>query len=76
MNNAERIRNFTDDQMENFLFNWGLTYISGFMEGGGAGVMNGRDIHKWLRDSDFACPHTTVGEGFNFDSSFRTRGMA
>ena len=48
MTNAEKIRSLNDDELAGFLFKLSIKTLTGFMETGGAGVMNAVDLRNFL----------------------------
>jgi hypothetical protein len=48
MTNAEKIRSLNDDELSAFLFKLSIKTLTGFMEAGGAGVMNAVDLRNFL----------------------------
>ena len=71
MTNGDFIRSMTDQQMEAFLFLWGVNSISSFMEHGGSELMNAVELMKWLKSDDFhSCRQTRIEEGFNLNEDY------
>ncbi|MBP3772442.1 MAG: hypothetical protein J6I53_07115 [Treponema sp.] len=73
MTNGDFIRSLDDDRMSRFLFNWSINCVSSFLEQGGAGLMNGIDLRKWMDSDEFICNETKVEEGFAFDQEFNMK---
>ena len=48
MTNAEKIRSLNDDELSAFLFKLSIKTLTGFMEAGGAAVMNAVDLRNFL----------------------------
>ena len=76
MKNGDFIRSLDNDRMSRFLFMWSINCISSFMEQGGAGLMNGLDLRKWMDSEEFVCAETKVGERFPFDQEFNMKREA
>lgn len=72
MTNAEKIRSFSDTQLSNFLWIWGINTVTSFLEHGGQELMNAHDLRKWILadESTFVRTETAVGDDFTFDQSF------
>lgn len=79
MTNAEKIRQMTDEQMGRFLWIWKINSITGFLENGGQGGMNAKEIEKWLNQSEdtFVCLETHVDSNdWIFDQDFNIKAVS
>lgn len=76
MRNGDFIRSLDNDRMSRFLFMWSINCVTAFLEHGGAGLMNGLDLRKWMDSDEFVCNETKVGEGFSFDQEFNMKQEA
>ena len=73
MNNADRIRNMTDEQLQRFLWTWKINSVTLFLTQGGANSQNARDIGEWLKTDEWVCPENEVGEDFVYNQDFELK---
>lgn len=75
MTNAEKIKSMTDEQLNRFLWIWGINSIASFLEHGGVQLMNAKEQAEWLaaNESAFVCTQTRVGEDFVFGQDFNLK---
>lgn len=52
MTNADKIRTMSDEELSTFLFKRDCKNIAGFLQFGGAGVMNALQLLDWLRQPE------------------------
>ena len=48
MTRADKIRSMTDEELRNFIFNYSIMSVCGFMEKGGAGVNDLQELGEYL----------------------------
>ena len=75
MTNAEKIRSMTDEQLNRFLWIWGINTLASFLEHGGTQIMSAKEQAEWLADdaSTFVCVQTRVEEDFTFGQDFNLK---
>ena len=75
MNNADKIRNFTDEQLKHFLWVWQINTLTLFCESGGKKQMDVKQLSEWLSadESTFVCPQTEVDQDFIFNQDFNLK---
>ena len=73
MTNGDIIRNFTDEQLRNFLWTFKINTLVMFMETGFEKGMNAKELAEWLQKTDFICDDTRVSEDFVYDQSFNLK---
>lgn len=75
MTNAEKIRQFDDEQLARFLWIWTINSITSFLAQGGMNSMNAKEMSEWLGQTtdSFVCTETFVGDDYIFDQDFRDK---
>ena len=74
LKNADKIRNMTDEQLNNFLWTLKVNQLSLFFESGFTKTMNAQDQLEWLQSEDgFVCPETKVPEEMIYDQDFNEK---
>ena len=52
MTNADKIRNMTDEELNQFLWRWKINSIAGFLTHGGAEMINAKEQRIWLKEEE------------------------
>ena len=74
MTNADKIRNMTDEQLNNFLWTLKTNQLSLFFESGFTKTMNAKQQLEWLQSGDnFVVPETQVPEEMTYDQDFNEK---
>ena len=74
MSNADRIRNMTDEELNNFLWTFKINQLSLFFEHGFTKSMDWKQQMGWLQSEDnFVVPETLVPEGMTYDQNFKVK---
>ena len=73
MLNGDFIRNMDNDRLGRFLFTWGINTMVSFMEQGGCGPMDAKELREWLDADEFICNQTRVGKDFIYDQNFNLK---
>lgn len=74
LTNADRIRNMTDEELNNFLWTFKINQLSLFFETGFTQTMNAQEQLEWLQSEDnFVVPETLVPEGMTYDQNFKLK---
>jgi len=75
MTNAEKIRQFDDEQLARFLWIWKINSVTTFLTQGGMNSMDAKDMRAWLDQTTdtFICTETFVGDDYTFDQDFKDK---
>ena len=74
LTNADKIRNMTDEELNNFLWTFKVNQLSLFFEHGFTKSMDWKQQMEWLqREDDFIVPETLVPEGMTYDQNFKLK---
>lgn len=74
LSNADRIRNMTDEELNNFLWTFKTNQLTLFFENGFTKTMGWKQQMEWLQSEDnFVVPETLVPEGVTYDQNFKAK---
>ena len=74
LSNADKIRNMTDEELNNFLWTFKVNQLSLFFEHGFTKTMDWKQQMGWLQSEDnFVVPETLVLEDMTYDQNFKEK---
>ena len=74
MSNADKIRNMTDEELNNFLWTFKVNQLSLFFEHGFTKSMDWKQQMEWLQQEDgFVIPETTVDPSMVYGQNFKAK---
>ena len=74
LSNADKIRNMTDEELNNFLWTFKVNQLSLFFEKGFTQTMNWKQQMGWLQQEDgFVIPETTVDPSMVYGQDFKAK---
>lgn len=74
LSNADKIRNMTDEELNNFLWTFKTNQLGLFFNHGFAQTMSWPDQLAWLQQEDgFVIPETTVDPSMVYDQNFKLK---
>ena len=74
LSNADKIRNMTDEELNNFLWTFKVNQLSLFFEHGFTKTMDWKQQMAWLQQEDgFVIPETTVDPSMMYGQDFKAK---
>ena len=74
LSNADKIRNMTDEELNNFLWTFKVNQLSLFFEHGFTKSMDWKQQMAWLQQEDgFVTPETTVDPSMVYGQDFKAK---
>ena len=74
LSNADKIRNMTDEELNNFLWTFKVNQLSLFFEKGFTQTMDWKQQMEWLQQEDgFVIPETTVDPSMVYGQDFKEK---
>ena len=74
LTNADKIRNMTDEELNNFLWTFKVNQLSLFFEHGFTKSMDWKQQMEWLqREDGFVIPETTVDPSMVYGQDFKAK---
>lgn len=74
LSNADKIRNMTDEELNNFLWTFKMNQLSLFYEHGFTKTMDWKQQMGWLQQEDgFVIPETTVDSSMVYGQDFKAK---
>ena len=74
LTNADKIRNMTDEELNNFLWTFKTNQLGLFFSHGFSQTMNWSDQLAWLQQEDgFVTPETTVDPSMVYGQDFKAK---
>ena len=74
LSNADRIRNMSDEELNNFLWTFKINQLSLFFDKGFTQTMDWKQQMGWLQQEDgFVTPETTVDPSMVYGQNFKAK---
>lgn len=74
LSNADKIRNMSDEELNNFLWTFKVNQLSLFFEHGFTKSMDWKQQMEWLQQEDgFVIPETTVDPSMIYGQDFKAK---